>query len=107
EVQHISGVVAVAEQHAASGGGCLGHAVDLPGRRRGEEIAAGGARGQPWSDQSGEGRVVSRTAADDYGYLVWLHFTGAHHSAIHPFQAVAVGCDQAVDGCISESGGII
>ena len=44
EVQDVAGVVAVAQQHAAAGVGGLGHPVDLPGRGRGEHVAAGRCR---------------------------------------------------------------
>ena len=69
EVEHVSGVVAEAEDHAAAVLGVAGHGVDLVGRRGGEDVAAGRTVGEAGAHPAGEGRVVAGAAADHEGRL--------------------------------------
>ena len=107
EVEHVAGVVAVAQQHAAAGVGGLGHPVDLAGRRRGEHVAAGRAGGQARSHQAGEGRVVAGAAADHQGHLPGRHLGGADDAAVHPGNVAAVGRHKAVQCLIREVSGVV
>ncbi len=69
EVQDVTGVVAVHQQHTGAAVGGPGDRADLLGGGRGEDVADRGAVGQSASDQAGEGRVVPRAAADHDGDL--------------------------------------
>ena len=65
EVEHVAGVVAVAEQHPTTLIGFLGHGVGPLRRRRGEQVAHRRAMGEAGADEAGEGRVVPGPTADD------------------------------------------
>ena len=67
EVEHVAGVVAVAEEHAAAVVRGLRDRVDLLRRRRGEEVAHRGAVGEALADESAERGVVAGAAADHDG----------------------------------------
>ena len=95
EVQHVAGIVAVAQEHSTAGVGGLGHPVDLASRWRRKHIAAGRAGGQALADHSGEGRVMPRTSPDDQSNLVGVHFGGAHNAAVDAGHVAAVSRDKA------------
>ncbi|MCY1229773.1 hypothetical protein D9M72_421580 [compost metagenome] len=107
EVEHVAGVVAVAQQHAAARVGGLGHPVDLAGCRGSEHVATGGARGEARSHEACEGRVVAGSAAHHQGHLAGGHLGGADHAAVHPGDVPAVGCHKAVQCLIREISGVV
>ena len=69
EVEHVAGVVAVAQEDAAAGVGGQGDRDDLLGGGGGEDVAYDGAVGHARADPAGEGGIVSGSAADDDGNL--------------------------------------
>ena len=107
EMQHVPGVVAVAQQHPAAGVGGLGHPVDLAGRGRGEHVPARRAGGQAGPDEAGEGRVVPGAAADHQGDLPGRDLGGADHAAVDTGHVAAVGRHEAVQCLIREISGIV
>ena len=107
EVQDVTGIVAVAQQHAAAGVGRLGHAVDLAGRGRGEHVAAGRGGGQSRSHEAGEGGVVPGAAADHQGNLPGRDLGGADDAAVDTGNVPAVGRNKAVQCLIREISGIV
>ena len=69
EVEHVAGVVAVAEEHPAAALGGRGDAVHLLRRGRREEVAHRRAVREALADEPAERRVVPRPAADHDGDL--------------------------------------
>ena len=104
EVQHVTGVVAVAEQHPAALVGGLGDGVGPLGGRRGEQVAHGRAVGQAGADEAGEGRVVPGPAADHDRHRGLGRPRGPDHAAGHGPHPAARGGDEALDQLVQEVG---
>ena len=107
EVEHVAGVVAVAEEHAAAVVGGLGDRDDLLRRGRGEEVPHRRAVRESGSDESAEGGVVARPAADDDGDLAVGHDGAADDPSGDAADRAAVGRDEAVDHLVGEGGRVI
>src|SRR5699024_2238154 len=107
EVQHVPGVVAESQDHAAAGLGVAGHGVDLGGRRRGEDVAAGGAVPHARAHPAGEGGVVAGAAADHQRGLALRGLRRAHYAAVDGGDVLGVGCGESGDGVGREVGRVV
>jgi hypothetical protein len=107
EVEDVARVVAVHEQdaRAAVGGPC--HGADLLCRGRGEDVADGGAVREAPADQSGEGRVVAGSAADDDGDLPGGGPGGAYDASGDGSHPAAMGGGEAFEGLVGEGRGVV
>lgn len=69
KVQHVAGVIAKAQDHAAAALRRPRHACHRAGRGRGEDIARHRRIGKPRADIAQKGRVMARAAADQQRHL--------------------------------------
>ena len=107
EVKHVPGVVAEAEDHAAAVLRVAGHRVDLRGRGRGEDVAAGRAVAHARAHPAREGGVVAGAAADHEGRLALRGLGRPHHAAVDDRDMVGVGRGEACDRLGREGGRIV
>ena len=107
EVQHVTGVVAVAEQHPPPLVRRLRDGVGLLGRRRGEQVAHRRAVGQAGADEAREGRVVPGSAADHDGDRGFGRPGGADHAAGHRPHPAPGGGDETLDHLVEEVVGVV
>ena len=107
EVEHVTGVVAVAEQHPPALVGGLGDGVRPLGGRGGEQVAHGRAVREAGADEAGEGRVVPGSATDDDRHRGLGRPRGADHAARHGPHPAARGGDEAVHQLVQEIGRVV
>ena len=101
EVQHIAGVVAVAQQHAGAVVGGFGHVVDLLGGGGREQVAHRGTMRQALAHQAAEFYFLGKVVLLDHGHGVQSLY--AHLSRLE----VAEGMARTVAGGIPGSKGAL
>src|SRR5699024_10687490 len=107
EVQHVAGVVAEAQDHAAAVLRVAGDRVDLGGGGGGEDVAARGAVAHARTHPAGEGGVVARAATDHQGGLALRRLGRAHHATVDRGDVIRVGQCQAGDRLGREIGRVV
>ncbi len=102
EVEHVAGVVAVREQHAAAVVAGPGDRRDLLGRRAGEEVSHRRTGRDAVAHQAAEGRVVAGAAADHERDGAGGRRRRPGDAAVHAPHPAAVGGDEALDHLVGE-----
>ena len=107
EVEDVSGVVAIAQEHAGAGLRCDSHAMHLIGRWRREDVTDDSTVGQSAPDQPAERGIVAGASADDHGHGRLARRVTAHNAARDGAHPAAVGGDEPFNHLVNERGGIV
>ena len=106
-MQHVAGVIAKGEQHAAAVVRHARHINDLLRRRRSEQIAHSGAVRHALPYQSGKGGIVAGAAAHHHRHRAGLAARAAHYAAGHLTDFIRVGRDKTFDQLRRKGRGLV